>query len=171
MPLTPAQLVTLKNAINAETDPALVAYRTTNDDSGMAAWYNTPTVPVFYVWRSRVSEQDITSLKSAENTTWSWTAFIARTPQEQTGWARMFNGTYIINPALSQVRDAFVDIFSGGTGAAQRTHLTAMSKRTATRCEKLFADTTDGVGTLAAPAVMQYEGNVSPQNISDALRS
>ena len=51
--LTPAQLTTLKAAILAETDPTFVALRVATNETGMAAWYNADTVPVFVAWRTK----------------------------------------------------------------------------------------------------------------------
>ena len=164
MPLTAAQNLVIKNNILASPD--LNAFITTIDGAyGIADLYNAVATPDFIVWKTRLHEQDITSLTSAESTVWSWTSFIARSVSEQAGWARMFNGTYTINPSLLQVRNGVADIFSGGTGAAQRTHITAISKEKATRIEKLLAT---GTGTTADPATRAYVGRISPQEVYDA---
>ena len=47
------------------------------------------------------------------------------------------NGT--INAADNNVRQGILDIFSGAQGATSRANLTAISRRLATRAEKLFA--------------------------------
>ena len=161
MPLTSAQNTTLKNHILATPD--LNAVPATYDGAyALADLLNAIASPDFIVWKVLLHEQEITSLTSAENTVWSWPAFISRSVGEQTGWARMFNGTYTINPSLAQVRAGIADIFSGGTGAAQRTHLLAIAKEKATRIEKLLAT---GTGTTADPATRVHVGNISPMEV------
>ena len=166
MPLTPTQNAVVKADILA--NPDLNAIPNSADGAyAIADLYNKIAVPDFIVWKVRLHEQEITSLTSAEGTVWSWTAFISRTVGEQEGWSRMFNGTYTINPSLLQVRNGLADIFSGGTGAAQRTHLTAISKEKATRLEKLLAT---GAGTTLDPATRVFVGNTNHSEIAEARR-
>lgn len=164
MPLSPAQNLAIKADILAL--PELNIFP--NTDGG--AWeikelYNRLAVPDFFVWKTYLREIDITGMVSPEGTTWSWPAFIARSLAEHTGWARMFNGTYSFDPSLPQNRVGFADIFSGGTGVAQRAHITAMSKEKSTRLEKLLADISGGAGTLIAPATRTFVGKVTYQEI------
>lgn len=167
MPLTAAQSLAIKNDILASPD--LNAFPNTYDGAfGVADLYNKLATPDFIVWKTRLHEQEITSLTSAEGTVWSWPAFITRSVGEQAGWNRMFNGTYTIDPSLAQIRNGIADIFSGGTGAAQRTHITAISKEKAKRIEKLLADTANGNGALATPATRIHVGNISYQDVYTA---
>ena len=170
MPFTAAQNAIIKADILA--NPDLNAFPNTVDGAyGIAELYNKIASPDFIVWKTVLHEQEITSLASDEGTVWSWPAFIARSTAEQTGWERMFNGTYTVNPSLVQVRTGLNDIFSGGTGAAQRTHLTAIAKEKSTRFEKLLADIANGAGTTAAPAIRVHVGPVAYQDIYTARNS
>lgn len=170
MSLTTAQKAAVKADILASPD--LNALPNTTDGAyAIADLYNIIAAPDFFVWKTRLHEQDITSLTSGEATVWSWPAFIARSAAEQAGWSRMFNGTYSINPSLVQVRNGIADIFSGGTGAAQRTHLLAIAKEKATRIEKLLSDVSGGAGTVAAPATRSLVGNISYQDVHTARNS
>jgi len=167
--LTSAQLVILKTDIAA--DPVLAAYPNTADGNfAIAAAYNLPASPEFIVWRTAVPQSDFTDLTSAEATTWSWTAYIARSQGERDGWARMFAANGSVNAARANVRQAFLDIFSGtqNNAPAQRTHCAAIAKRAATRAEKLFAS---GTGSTASPATMSVEGTLSYQDIEEARRN
>lgn len=164
MALTDAQIATFKTAILAETDPTLVSLRTAGATGAMADWYNAAST--FIVWKTRVTEQEITSLTSDEGTTWSWPLFIGLTVQKQNGWARMFNGTYSINAALAQVRSGLGEIFNAPGESAQRTHMLAMGKRPATRGEKIFAT---GTGTTATPGTLVFEGRIGEYDIVRAL--
>ena len=167
MPLTIAQALLVKNDILAT--PLLNAFPANLDGAyGIADLYNRLATPDFIVWKTLLHEQEIASLTSSEATVWSWSSFITRSVAEQTAWGRMFNGTYTVNPSLAQVRIAFADIFSGGTGVFQRTHLLAMSKEKASRIEKLLAT---GTGTTADPATRSLVGNISPQDVANARNS
>lgn len=170
MPLTPAQKTAIKNDILANAD--LNAVPATFDGAyAIADLYNAVATPDFIVWKVRLHEQDITSLTSPENTVWSWPLFNSLTVQKQNGWARMFNGTYTINPSLAQARKGVADIFDAPGEAAQRNHLLAISKEKATRIEKLLADTANGAGTTAAPATRVFVGKITPQEVFDSRNS
>jgi hypothetical protein len=79
------------------------------------------------------------------------------------------SGGGAIDPSRANVRQGFNDIFSGtqNNAAAQRTHLLTVSRRKATRAEKLFAT---GTGSTAAPAALGYEGAVLGVDV-EAARS
>ena len=66
---------------------------------------------------------------------------------------------------FSQGVEAFADIFSGAGGLANRTHIIALSKRSATVAEKLYAT---GTGTDAAPAKLVFEGAVAGDDVVQA---
>jgi hypothetical protein len=166
MALTSAQKATLKAAITA--DPVLSALPNNTDGAfEIAAAFNAPATPAFFVWRSLVTEHEFTGTVSAEATSFSWPAYIARSEAERNGWGRMFNGTYSVNPSLPNVRQGIADIFSGSANSApaQRAHLLAIAKRNATRAEKLFAT---GTRSTASPATMAFEGSLSYQDVDDA---
>lgn len=167
MPLTAAQKTAIKNDIIANAD--LNAVPATFDGAyAIADLYNAVVVPDFIVWKTRLHEQEITSLTSAENTVWSWPLFTGLTVQRQNGWARMFNGTYTINPSLAQARTGVADIFDAPGELAQRTHLLAIAKEKASRIEKLLAT---GTGTTAAPATRVFVGKITPQEVYDSRNS
>lgn len=164
MALTNEQIPALKAALLAETDLAFVSLRTAGATGAMAEYFNQPST--FVVWKAVLSEHTITGEVSAEGTVWSWPAYIARSISEQNGWARMFNGTYTVNPSLPQVRTGMADIFSGGTGAAQRTHLLAIAKRFARRGEAIYAS---GTGSVATPGTLTFEGDIGEYDVVRAL--
>lgn len=164
MSLSQSQLASLKADIIA--DAVLNAIPNTPDGAfQIAAAYNLTASPDFWVWRTFIAQHELVSVTSPDGTTWSWTIYIARSQGERDGWREMFADTGGINAALPNVRQGLNDIFSGGTGAAQRTHLLAMGRRKSTRAEKLFAT---GTGSTASPATMTFEGNLTFQDIQDA---
>jgi hypothetical protein len=151
--LTPAQLQTLKADILA--DPVLAAIPNNSDGNTLiAAAYNAPASPDYWVWRSFVSDSELYEATSPDGTTWSWSIYIARSQGERDAWRQMVNMKGGIDAALVNERTGIADIFSGAPGLAQRTHLLAMGRRKATRGEKLFAT---GSGTTGSPSVMTVE--------------
>lgn len=57
--LTPAQKITFKAAIIAETDTTLAACRAARNDMCIAEWYNADKSPAVLVWREAVTAQDL----------------------------------------------------------------------------------------------------------------
>ena len=158
--MTPAQLATLKAAILAETDSALVALRTANDETGMANWYNADSTKI--CWKSKVNIDEI--MRNGMD----W----ARVDNLSVGKARIWDwmgrlGT--IDPSKPNIRSG-IDATWVGTSAdlVVRAAVYVHCKRTATKAEALF---TTGVGSDASPAVFDWEGFVNAQTVSDALRS
>ena len=161
--MTPVQLATLKAAILAETDPAFVAARTAGAEQPMADWYNAAST---FVVRKRsvdssaigpilnyVAVSNLTTINRDRATT-----FIALNPVSFAPTADIeayfdttFNGTL------------------GGEGANTRAALQALWRRLSTRAERLFCT---GTGTTVSPGTLgAFEGSISAQDISDALRA
>lgn len=162
--MTNAQLLLLRADIAA--DPILNAKPNTSDGAfDIAAAMNLAAALDFWVWRTAVPKNEFTNNTSVDGTTFTWVGngFITRSAGEQTAWSQIFNGTNQVNPSLANVRQAFADIFSGtGNAAANRTHLSAIARRKATRAEKLLST---GTGTTVAPGTMGYEGSVSYDDV------
>ena len=179
--MTPQQLTALKTEL--QTDPAALGYApliTAGSMGALADLLNALAVPEFWVWRTLVTKDEYTQVASIDDTTFNWTGtgFITRSQGERDAWRELFNGGgagagrggNAVNPSLPNVRQAFSDIFSGGTAPApaNRTHLAVVSRRKASRAERIFAT---GTGSTASPGVMTFEGIVSPDNVIEALRS
>jgi hypothetical protein len=166
MALTTAQLTALKNDI--AVDPVLSLKPNTSDGAfDIAAAYNALADPDFWVWRTNVTKSELTNSTGPDGTTFTWAGngFITRSAGEQAAWGELF-ASGSIDASKANVRQAFVDIFSGtGNAAANRTHLNAVARRKASRLEKLFAT---GTGSTASPAVMGYEGTVSGDDVQAA---
>ncbi len=179
MNLTTAQFLTLKADLAANTNTvsvngASVAINAMphNSDTAVfvAKWYNLDAVPDYWVWKFLMSKAECTNQLSVDATAFNWTGngFITRSPGELVAWQEIFNSTHSCDPSLSNVRQAFQDIFSGtGNAAANRTHLLAVGRKKATNVEKLFAAATTGpgnagaqpVGSTANPAAMSRTAN------------
>lgn len=161
MPLTTAQLTTLKAAILA--DPALNAQPMNSDGAfAVAAALNLQATPAFTVWKFNVPIEQIGNAFSggelAGMTTANQTRLQTIASYSQEG----------INPSLIDRRQFFDDVFSGAGGTVTRAKLLILWKRTATRAEKILAT---GTGTDAAPATMGYEGALSYQDVEQARTS
>lgn len=163
MALTSAQLTVLKTAILAETDPTFVTLRQTNDETGMANWYNIDSG--FVVRRSSVLSSSIgpvlnyvavSSLTTANRD--RATTFILLNPVS-------FSPTVDIE---SYWETTFAGAL-GGEGANTRAALQALWRRTVNRVERLFCT---GTGTQGTPGLLgDFEGTIRAQDISDALRT
>lgn len=165
--LVPTQLALVKADIVG--DPLLNAFVNNSDgNSAIAAIYNIVAVPTYWVWRTFVPDRDIYSVTTPDGTSWSWTTYIGRSQAEREAWRQMVNMAGGMNASLLNVRVGIADIFSGAGGAAQRTHLLTISRRPASRFEKLLAT---GVGTPAAPSTLGFEGRVLYQDIELARNS
>jgi len=164
MALTAAQQATLKTYI--EANAAWMAYPHNSDGAfQMANDLQADADPVYTVWRTNVQESEITGDTSVEATNWDWTVYNGLTAGEQGGYERMFrDGT--VDASKPNVRQGFVDIFNGPSGASQRSHMAAISKRAANLLEELFAD---GTGTTNSPGTMAVEGSVGYREILTSM--
>lgn len=166
--LTSAQLVILRADILA--DPTFATIPQTPDGAfAIADVYNLTAVPDYWVWRTSVTKENCVQETSSDGTTFNWTGagFITRTQGERDAWHELFDVSGRCNASLPNVRQAFLDIFSGGTvpAPANRTHLATIARRKATRSEKLYAT---GTGSTASPATMVFEGLISYQEVERA---
>jgi hypothetical protein len=163
--LTNAQLLTLKAAILAETDPTFVGYRNANDKVSMAnLWFNADSSPAFIVTRSLVNT---TEVGKAVN-------YIAVEAMTDANRARITT-FYAMNPVSFQpradVQTYWNNTFSGalgGEGQATRDALLALWKRTARRIERLYAT---GTGTTLSPGTLVFEGTIDGGHIGEALEA
>lgn len=165
--LTAAQKTVLKNHIL--NTPSLAAKANSGDYEGVANELNANFSPDFWCWRTAVTKEEYCCNTSQDNTNWSWPAYIARSLQEQNAWQEMFStGMGAINPSLDNVRQGFLDIFSGSASnaPAQRTHCQSISRRKATVAEKLLAT---GTGTTASPGKFTFQGMINTHSIGEIL--
>lgn len=160
--MTPAQLQTLKAAILAETTPAFVSLRQANDEQGMADWYNV--VGTFVAWLSSVTRDAVT----VEG--FDWTQVDNLTTGQARIWDLLFDTqSRAINAGEAGKRAAISECWKGTAAkVAVATFVLSRCKRFATRGERVFAA---GTGSDASPGVLTFEGSLTAQDISDALRS
>ena len=163
MTLTTAQLQMLKADIAAQTDPTFVAYRTAGNENGMADWYAVDSgFVIFKPTESTFSIGDVINYIAVAAMT------VANLDRLNTFY-RLNPNTF--EPIRSDQRTFLADTFSGalgGFGQATRDALDVLYRRNLNRGEKVYAT---GAGTTATPGTASWEGVITAQNISDALRS
>ena len=160
MPFTTAQLITLKAAINAETDPVFVSDRIAGNTGAMGEFFNLDST--FTAWKTAVP---ITEIGDAINATELVGLTTGKLQQLQT-ISDYSGGT--INPSKTDRRSAFDQVFSAASGTITRPALLALWKRFAKRGERVFAT---GVGTDSTPGNLVWEGSVGNNDIVAAIRS
>lgn len=160
--LTSQQLLILKAALLAETDPTLVELRTAGSTDLIAEWLNQSAVPDVIVWRTSVPQDEIMM------NGFDWVQVDNLSIGKARIWEWLFsNSGRTMNPSKPNVR-AGVDECWKGTAAmlAVRAAVYTHCKRKATRAEKLYAT---GVGTDASPALLTFEGHVSDYDVVQTL--
>lgn len=158
--LTTAQLLTLKAAIDA--DPMLSVLPNNSDSAfTIAAAFNSPANPVFIVWKTRVSLDEI------QQNGFDWTQVDNLTDPKARTWEWMFNNQErTVNPSKLNVRAGINEVWQGTAGKLNvRAQVYVHCKRSASRAEKLFST---GTGSDADPATMASSGDLSYQEIESA---
>ena len=153
MALTNAQLTTLKADIIANG-------LENSSANAIAEFYNAAST--FTVWKTNVSINEVgkkfNGSELAGLTTGNQTRLLTLA-------AYLAGG---VNPSLSDNRAFFDDVFSGAGGTNTRAALLILWKRIANKAEKLFAT---GTGSDAVPGLLTFEGSISEQDATNALRS
>lgn len=160
MALTPEQMATLKADIQA--DPTMSALPNTNAGNMLIAeMYEALASPVFTVWKTYVTVEEIMA------NGFDWTRVDAATVGKARIWEWMTNQGSM-NPSKANVRAGINDAWSGAPNASHLAGITAHLHRSANRLEKLLAV---GTGSVASPAVMGYEGSISPDELESVRNS
>jgi len=194
MPLTPAQLVTLKTNIvaNATPIPAAQPWSGTfagtainalpnNDDANtaIAGWYNMLTV-AFQVYRNNIPIQEIEDkiTYSALTPTDTADASLAWQNRAMSCQGKQFNlhlltqGKDVVDATKvnwrAGMQDALTNVPSGVSGATVSAGWVPVRDSLyalATNAEQLYAT---GTGSTASPATRAVYGNISTQDVSSA---
>lgn len=157
--LTAQQLITLKAAIAAETDVGFVASRVAGATGEMRDFYNA-SHPSFVVWRTLVGVRETGQAFNGSE----WAGMTSANHTRLTDVALWVGTGY--DASKADVRAMFNDIWSGAGGATTRANLLALWKRFAKRGERLFAT---GTGTDAVPGLLVFEGNITNDDIVQAI--
>lgn len=152
--MTPVQLQTLKTAVLADQTLAAVG----RNDTELARLLNLPTS--FVVWRTQVSQDEIMQ------NGFDWVRVDNLSIGKARIWEWLFdNAQRSINPSKTNVR-AGIDEAWKGTAAdlAVRAAIYTHCKRFATRAEQILGS---GTGTDATPGAMEFEGQISINDIGE----
>lgn len=142
--LSQVQLAALKTDItNAGGGAEFSAAIAAKNWSVILSAYNAPASGTWIIWRSDVARRDIIYAIVMSD-------FVVLTDIKQAGLRIYLDYLDVLDATQPNVQAAFSAIFSGATLTA----LSALSKRQATRCEKLFST---GVGSNASPATVAVE--------------
>lgn len=191
--MTPAQLQTLRNAIDA--NPVWAAYPNNGDGwFDLALVLNQPANPTFTVWRTDTpvssiidaisfagyTPNDAVSSSDTDPVLSRKIGWLLTIQTKQMNLQLMLQGRDRLNTSppnvRSGLRDAVIQIPSGAGGANSApggvggTTVLNACTRAATEAEKILAaasQASDTTGTVTA-RVMTWEGTVSPQQVQAA---
>ena len=160
--LTDPQLAILRADITA--DPAFVGVSSTSDgDYLIAAAYNLPAVPDFWIWRANLSVQEMIS-GNAAGPGIDWDEYRLLAAGFQSSFLALTQGQ-TVDTTQANIRSAFSGIFTAAGSPNSRANLIAMARRKATRIEKLFAV---GTGSPASPAIAVFVGSIGFKEVGKA---
>ena len=169
--MTPAQLTTLKTAINA--NPTWAAFPLTGDGFyDLARALSQEAVPTFWVWstnadvgvvRAAVTWANLTPADAPDGTQ-QWANRSLQCQGKQFNLQNLLLGADTINFALPNILSGFQDALTAlptkADGTNQQAGWTALQlkiSRTANILEKLLAT---GTGTQASPGTMTFQGTI-----------
>lgn len=150
--LTPAQITTLRAA--CFVDPTAAAFFTApGDAAGLQAYLNGDTTHI--AWRTLVTQDEIMQ------NGFDWVQVDNLSVGKARIWEWLFsNEARSMNPAKANVRAGIEECWKGTAAMlAVRAAVYVHCRRVATAAEKVFAT---GTGTEANPALLGWEGSVSP---------
>lgn len=152
--LTTQQLQTLKTAI--------LAHDATPDEHVELAYFNGLSDPAFIVWKTLVTQDEIMQ------NGFDWTRVDNLSVGKARIWGWMFdNQISSINPSKANIQAGINAVWVGTQPDLDvRAAVYVHCKRTATRAEQLFAT---GTGTTNSPGTMTFEGELTLQNVIDAI--
>jgi hypothetical protein len=156
IPLTAAQLTTLKVAILAETDAGFVVARTALAWPDMVAFYNTDSA--FIVWKPVLTVAEMQAV-------YVWSEILTLTPAQFNALTLMQNQG-VLAPSVNNVRTGMAAILSGAPSTLAA--LTTLAKRPALRGERVF---TTGTGTTGSPGALVVTGKMTERDLTLALNS
>lgn len=153
MPLSSAQLQTLKTAIAANTNQingvAINTLPNTSDANfAIAFWYNLAASPDFTIWRRRVFLAEIAT--KLNGTELAGLSSLNHTRLQTV--ITLLNASGGMDASVTDMRQFFDDIFSGAGGTNTRASLLILWKKLATNIQKLFST---GTGSNAVPATTE----------------
>ena len=157
MPLTTAQLTTLKAYILADPVLAPMTSGPGTDYAAISAALNAASSPAFIMWRTNVTATET-------GNAWAGTDIdgMSALNMQRLQLLLASSPQGIFDMTRSDRRAGFENPFGTNQNNASRVAMRAVWKRTATRAEKLFAT---GTGSDASPGAPTFEGDVSISDV------
>lgn len=157
--LTTEQKTTLKAAIQA--DPTALAFWQAGRPWELAEYLNVPADPEWIVWMTAVTKEDIYA------NGFNWVEVDNVTEPKWRVWNEIF-WSGAMNPSKPNVRSAIAEVWKGTAAKlAVQNYILGKCKRASLLGEKLLST---GTGTVNDPAIMSFEGALSPQDVADAMQ-
>jgi hypothetical protein len=159
--LTDPQKLIIKTYV--EQDPTLSQLAPSADNAfAIAAALQAIADPAFIVWRSSVTQDEITQ------NGFDWAQADNLSVGQARIWEWLFdNSASAMNPSKPNVRAGISECWKGTAAkVAVATAVFVHCKRPANILEKLLAT---GTGTTEAPATMGYEGTVNYNDVASAM--
>ena len=178
--LNNTQLVTLRTAIDA--DPVLVQAISAGSVNVVVKAFNAPASPDFTVWKTSVRTEEVfdainwATLTPADipDGTAAYTNRSLACQGKQFNLQTILTGRDSISGSKLNIRaglqDALTNVPSGTGGNpvnAGWAGVKAVLSRLATRGEQLFAI---GTGSVASPATLVLDGNITDSDVEQAMR-
>lgn len=154
MPLTNAQRTSIRNGINAETDPSIVTARTIRDDVTLTVWCNGASATDAWI-----SGADSRTLFEAMDIT----KFDALTAGKRAAWDLMMRNAPL-DFARAKLRTAVVDVW----GATDSVAVLSALREKATRAEAYIGGTTRTTNTVSG-LDRAFVGALSVTDVSQAM--
>lgn len=160
--MTPAQLSTLRTAIFASGDQALIDAANTRNDTELARLLNLPST--FVVWRDRVTQDEIMQ------NGFDWVRVDNLSIGKARIWEWLFdNQDNSINPSKENVRAGINECWKGtAADLAVRAAVYVHCKKFATVAERFLAT---GTGSDASPGLLTFSGTVSINDIGAMMNA
>jgi hypothetical protein len=157
--LTPAQRVTIRDSINVETAPAVVAARAIRDDYAISDWCNSPSATD--AWIASVSGKALFEAMDI-------TKYDSLTAGKRDSWSLMLSNVPL-DMGRNKLRSAVVDVW----GSTDSVSVLQAMREKATNCQMYLGGTSKTTNTVTGldriwsgtvsgndmSAILNYQGN------------
>jgi len=159
--LTPAQLITLKAAILAETAGAFVTFRQQGATGAMAEWINGTLQPNVLAWKTAASANELD--EGAD-----YSAFDSVAAGKRDAWA-MFLQYAPRDMSKGRNRKVVTDIWGNATAASIGESVLLAAARKITRGEGYLGGSTTAATNAVTARNLTWEGQISNDDVIQAI--
>lgn len=159
--LTNAQNTALKNAIQNETDPVFVGYRTEGATGLMAQWFNQAVTPTVLAWKT-ATVKDVDEAPS-------YTTYDSLTQGKRDSWERFL--AFDRDFSKAKVRRWVVDVWGNATASSNSEAILQAGTRPITRGENVLGGTNSSTEGTVTARRLTWEGVITNDYIVRAVNS